>query len=128
MSTTGVTVYKHYCSHGGMLYGVYFDVEHGCEPEEIEEITGSHNCCASSSESDLKVEDECCTSNVQMYQIDTDLAVSDSKIDLINQFSFTFSSSILFSILEFKEVSTSNKAPPVLSTLERLSLFQMYLI
>lgn len=128
VSTTGVTVYKHYCSHGEMFYGIYVDVAHGCEPEEIEEVTESHDCCASSSESDLKVNYDCCTSNVHMYQIDTDLAINDFKIDFINQFSFSFSNSVLFSIPEFKEVSTSNKAPPVLSTLRRLSLFQMYLI
>ncbi|WP_207214129.1 HYC_CC_PP family protein [Brumimicrobium glaciale] len=128
VSTTGVTVYKHYCSHGGMFYGVYVDVAHGCEPEETEEAVTAHDCCATSGESGLKVEEDCCTSDVRMYQIDTDLATNDVKFEFVNNFTYSFSNSVLFSIPEFKEVSTLNKAPPVLSTLERLSLIQMYLI
>lgn len=128
ISTTGVTVYKHYCSHGGMFYGVFVDVAHGCEPEEAEEFIKTHDCCATSSDSGLKVEEDCCTSDVKMYQIDTDLSIHDFKVDFTNHFILSLSSSVSFLIPEYKEISTSNKAPPALTTQKRLSLFQMYLI
>ncbi len=128
ISTTGVTVYKHYCSHGGMFYGVFVDVSHGCEPEVSEELAEAHECCSSSNTNDLQIKEDCCTSDVHMYQIDTDLTTHEFKIDFSNHFVFSFSNSVSFSIPEYKEISISNKAPPVLTTLERLSLFQMYLI
>ena len=128
ISTTGVTIYKHHCSHGGEFYGVYVDVEHGCEPEEVEEAEIAHECCSSSDQNTIQVEDDCCESDVRVYQIDTDLASNDFKIDFINNFTLSFSNSVGFLIPEFKNIPTSNKAPPALTTLERLSLFQSYLI
>ncbi|WP_159038489.1 HYC_CC_PP family protein [Brumimicrobium mesophilum] len=128
VSTTGVTIYKHHCSHGGEFYGVYVDVEHGCEPEVIEEVEIAHECCSSGNENTLQVEDDCCDNDVQVYQIDTDLATNDVKIDFINNFALPFSNSVFVSFPEYKNISTSNKAPPSLTTLERLSLFQSYLI
>ncbi|PWH81339.1 hypothetical protein DIT68_15500 [Brumimicrobium oceani] len=128
ISTTGVTVYKHYCSHGGMFYGVYADVAHACDHKEDKQSAKNHDCCATSSETGLTIQEDCCTSDVKMYQIDIDLATNDVKFNFLTDFSFNLSNSALFSIPEFIEISTSNKAPPVLSTLERLSLFQIYLI
>lgn len=128
MSTTGVTIYKHYCSHGGEFYGVFVDVEHGCEPEAFEEASAAHECCATSSKNELQVEDDCCTSDVKVYQIDTDLNTHDFKIDFIDNFTLSYSNSVVFVIPQYRRTITSNKAPPVLTTTERLSLIQLYLI
>lgn len=128
ISTTGVTVYKHHCSHGGMFYGVFVDVSHDCEPEIVEAVNDSNECCATTSSNGLQVEEECCTSDVQMYQIDTDLATNDSKIEFVNHFTYSFSNSLYFSIPEYRVITISNKAPPALTTPKRLSLYQIYLI
>lgn len=128
VSTTGVTIYKHHCSHGGEFYGVYMDVEHGCEPEVVQEVEIAHECCSSSSEESIQDEDDCCESDVRVYQIDTDIASNDFKIDFSNNFTLPFNNWFEFIIPEQLNIHVFNKAPPVLSTTQRLSLFQMYLI
>lgn len=124
-----MTVYKHYCIHGGDFYGVFVDVSHSCETEEgAEETKDAHECCGESGDNDLRVEEKCCTSNVSIYQMDTDLATNDIKVDFINHLDYSVSSFVLFSIPANRGVLISNKAPPALTTPGRLSLFQTYLI
>lgn len=127
ISTTGVTVYKHYCNHGGVFYGVFVDVNHNCGPEQATEE--AHACCSNgSSESDFKFTEECCTSDVSFYQIDTDLISHDIEVDFVSVFTPAFSIPVTPVFPEYTKILTTNKAPPVLTISERLSLFQMYLI
>src|SRR5690554_8102177 len=111
-----------------MFYGVFVDVSHGCDSDDDKELEEAHVCCSTSKTNDLQIKEECCTSDVHMYQIDTDLATNDFKVNFINNFNLTFSNSVAFIVPEYRKIPTSNKAPPVLRTLERLSLFQFYLI
>jgi len=127
ISTTGVTVYKHYCSHGGEFYGVFMDVSHDCQPEKT--IEDSHACCDSGdNKSDFKFTEECCTSDVDFYQIDTDLIHHDTEVEFVAFFVPATSFALIAEYPEFKKIATANKAPPFLTTSKRLSLFQMYLI
>ena len=80
ISTTGVIVYKHYCSHGGVYYGIFLDVNHDCASEKT--VEDAHACCTNpnaGSEGESKFTEECCTSDVDFYQIDTDLINHDLK-------------------------------------------------
>lgn len=127
ISTTGITIYKHHCSHGGEFYGVFVDVAHDCEPEDAKEVE-KHACCSGAISKSLEVNEDCCTSDVQMYQIDTDLALNDFEINFLTPVTFSTLSSVAFSIPELAINTFPNKAPPLLTTSERLALFQIYLI
>jgi len=129
ISTTGITVYKHYCSHGGEFYGVFIDVSHDCEPEE--DVEKAHACCTTGSgdaDFEFTFTEECCTSDVDFYQIDSDLIQQNVEVDFVKVFTSSHTFEVTLSFPKYKKVIASNKAPPVLSTNERLSLFQMYLI
>lgn len=127
ISTTGVTVYKHYCSHGDASYHVFLDVNHNCEPKEV--VEEHHSCCGNEeSKDDFQLSEECCTSAVDFYQIDTDLINNDVDIAVENFYVSTISIPNTLVLPKLKKITTANKAPPSLSTNERLSLFQMYLI
>lgn len=127
ISTTGVTVYKHHCSHGGQFYGVFVDVAHDCEPEDTEEVE-KHECCTVASNKSLELKEDCCTSDIKVYQIDTDLALNDFKIDFLSPVAFSTVESVVFPTPDFAINTFPNKAPPLLTTSERLALFQTYLI
>ena len=127
ISTSGVTVYKHYCSHGGVFYGVFLDVNHNCDMEKV--VVESHACCSSgANESDFQFTEECCTSDVDFYQIDTDLITHDLKVEFAKVYTPAFSIPVTLVFPDYNKIFTANKAPPALTTTERLSLFQMYLI
>lgn len=128
ISTAGITVYKHYCSHGGMFYGVFVDVRHDCETDEVEEHEPLHECCNPSAENEFFSSEDCCTSDVNFYQIDTDLLVNDFKIDFIHHFDFNPTVASFVFVPELRISFAPNKAPPVLTTSKRLSLIQQYLI
>lgn len=127
MSTTGVAVYTHYCNHGGVFYGVFVDVNHSCELDERAEE--AHACCTIESfKSDYQFTQECCTSDVDIYHIDTDLISSDLKFDFAMVFTPVFSNLFPIPLADCNRISIANKAPPTLTNMERLSLFQKYLI
>ena len=99
ISTTGVTVYKHYCSHGGVFYGVFLDVNHDCASEKA--VEDNHACCtnpAAPNENDFKFTEECCTSDVDLYQIDTDLINHDLKFEFakVSVIAFSFPITLVF--------------------------------
>jgi hypothetical protein len=127
ISTTGVTVYKHYCSYTGVSYGVFMDVNHDCGPEEV--IEEDHACCANKGgESDFQLTEECCTSDVAFYQIDTELINHELKVGFVGCYGPVTSFPLTVVFPKSNKVVIANKAPPALTTSKRLSLFQMYLI
>nr|WP_133122139.1 hypothetical protein [Brumimicrobium salinarum] len=121
-------MYKHYCSHDGAYYGVFVDVEHECQPNSHDKDESDHSCCAIEIEGQNQFETDCCTSDVKVYQLDTDLATHDNSIDFKNHFSTTFNVLPLFAIIQVEDSKFLNKSPPALPTLKRLSFFQRYLI
>jgi len=126
ISTTGVTVYKHYCSFGGEFYGLFMDVNHDCGPDTAEEV---HACCSVKDVNyDIQIKEECCTSDVDVYQIDTDLIYQDEDVELVKTFVCSIPYAVKLPFPKVKELATSNKAPPALTLNRRLSLFQRYLL
>ncbi|RFC54522.1 hypothetical protein DXU93_05915 [Brumimicrobium aurantiacum] len=111
-----------------MLYGVFMDVEHGCDTNDLPEVKSGHDCCNPSSDDEVKIDVDCCTSKVEVYQIDSDLATNDIHIEFAKNFDCDFVHDNPSYAIERQKFSIFNKAPPVLTTLKRLSLFQMYLI
>lgn len=126
MSTTGVTVYEHYCSHDGFFYSVFVDIEHECE-DEVELVSCENDCCV------IEVGDQhgdCCSDDIHHYQLDSDIVAHDGKVEVnlplcaIAEFSFID--------LEFVEAEkptpVANSPPKTLLVTERLSQLQRYLL
>lgn len=127
MSTTGVTIYKHYCNYAGEFYGVFADVNHDCEPEIAEHPP---QCCCekTSGQYGEEISEECCTSSVELYQLDTELIYHDMAVDFVNADIFISSFKPNFSLVKNSNIGVDYHSPPVFTTSKRLSLFQRYLI
>lgn len=137
VSTTGVTVYKHYCNHEGELYRFFVNVDHECdeketEPQACHPDTHSSNveknkCCDLE---EVVVHENCCTSDVELHQIDTDLIVHDGKISIDYNSSIAFYTPVTIEyVLQNKVNQPKNNSPPFTITItERLAQLQMYLL
>jgi len=136
MSTTGVTVYKHYCNHEGELYRLFIDIEHECDSEEAQthecqfhELAAQvdeTNCC----DAEETIHENCCTDDVQVYQIDSDLIAHNGEISLDYVPVFAFSTPLVLDYIFKKHTDQpkENSPPFTIPITERLAQLQMYLL
>jgi len=135
ISTTGLTVYEHYCAHDGAFSSIFIDIEHQCTLEEEAIADLHHTCCMidmsdNHDENTKHFNDNCCEEDVLIYQIDSDLIVQNSKIAINNvPFFCTSLEKIEIPLLaEVNQLPTANSPPFILPTTELLAQLQRYLL
>lgn len=105
ISSMGVLVYEHHCSKSGTFYGISSEFDHHCDKKKKETSGACENserqCCKKPSSKE-QILDNCCTTDINWVQLDTDLSVND--VD----FKFEKDSNISF-ISDFKLFQAQSK-------------------
>lgn len=134
ISSTGVVIYEHRCSHSGDHIAFYTGVEHDCDGKQVKESNKKENssgCCKKSEKpvDEPVCKEECCSTDVSLVQIDSEYSFVESSFQFEkNNFDLNYFSDLL---LETTEVSTgSNRSPPEprISSCQKRALMQVYLI
>lgn len=130
MSTTGVAVYKHYCNQSKMAQSYFVMLESDCNMPEMAEADCQIDCCHKEKGDETQMHDDCCTNNMEYFQINSDLIIHDFKVEIPK---ILPSTQIIG--LTLTEITNEDKKglivivpPPNLTTPQRLSLIQTYLI
>ncbi len=83
ISSTGVVVYEHHCSHSETFKGFYSEVDHDCNKKKAVDHCKIEkaSCCKSIEipENIPVAEEECCTTDISIYQIDSDYTKTSSS-------------------------------------------------
>ena len=127
MSTSGVTVYKHFCAIEGISYGLASVSKEHCVLEGYK--NDKHKCCTVETTDNLQFEEECCSEDITLYQLKGDINNVEIQVKTVSIL-YGFSPS-LFQLPIFQEefVAFEQNPPPFpLTTCQRLSLVQSYLI
>lgn len=94
------------------------------------EAKEDHSCCEKLDfDYDVKVSEDCCLNEVEVLQIGTDLLNHDGNIEFVGISALGFDTPAVIGASEEPKVQIANNSPPfTLSTLERLSNLQVYVI
>lgn len=128
MSTSGIAVYKHYCNQDKIVQSYFLMPNDDCDVPEMVEEEGAHDCCHS--DDMTQMHDDCCSHNMEFYQINSDLIVHDFKVEITKNITSTPVNglTLIVDVSEQKENTVRPIPPPSLTTPQRLSLYQTYLI
>ena len=131
ISSMGVMVYEHHCSKSGTFYGISSEFHHECEDKKKEVLKqcGSTelSCCENSSNQD-QVSDNCCSTDVNWVQLDTDLSVSSIDFEFENDLNFAFTDDFKLFQPNSKINTEECRGPPPKLLKPSRSLLQTYLI
>lgn len=127
MSTTGVAVYKHYCNQSKMAQSVFVMLDNNCDMLQLAEEDCQLDYCHKDNTD--QIHDDCCSHNLEYYHINTDLFNHNFKVEIAKILPSTPINglSITESVVQQEEPVVPNP-PPSLTTPQRLSLYQIYLI
>jgi len=126
-------VFTHYCFVDDEAFTTYFNPDFTCNShKENFTVKDSHACCEktnSDNSYDFFVSDDCCSNEVNVVQIDTELITHNFNIEIIGGFPALAPEIKIFPLIkDEKEVLLHNPPPKFLMTSERLATFQRYLI
>jgi len=113
VSTTGITIYTHYCNAEGEVISSLFSDEATCDHHGV--TLHQHDCCQTKSGCSTDTQRDCCSDVSQVFKINntyyTSLLENDSpqpvEIELFNVPSFS-----LYRFTEPVEVNTYPQEPP----------------
>lgn len=131
VSSMGVLVYEHHCSQSGTFYGVFTELDHKCEKKKKEVSThcgeSEKSCCKKPSNQE-QISDNCCSTNVNWVQLDTDLSISDIDFEFEKDLNTSITSDFkIFQPQSQIKVKECRGPPPKLLKPSHSSL-QCYLI
>ena len=127
LSTTGITVYQHNCSHTGNTYiSLFTEPTDCCGSDPIEGLppccsTTNKNTCGSSKK------DDCCNTEVNTYKIDEPFDLPAKTISKISLNDLVYDSFIHIDDKDensLEEIIPENKGPSDYKSLPRYILFQ----
>jgi hypothetical protein len=133
VSSTGVVIYEHYCTKSGERSHYFTEVDDVCSSEKDAcEQTQKMTCCATNdSKKDTALEENCCFTDVSLFQLNSDYSCSDAN-ELLK---VTFSA---YSVLNYRtllgikdDCIVALRAPPPKTTLplsRKMALLQVYRI
>ncbi|MCO5267998.1 MAG: hypothetical protein M9897_03780 [Brumimicrobium sp.] len=126
ISTSGLTVYKHFCAFKGVSYNIsLLSSDDSCKKSNSKQVT--HTCCVSTPSQDLKFEKNCCNEEVDIFQIHTDLNTFH-QLDFITNFVNTYPIEIHIPVEKSIQSFLAETVPIPIPLYKRLSLVQSYLI
>lgn len=129
LSTSGISVYKHYCSLKGTSLTLFADAPNCCSPHAMMKMKHKAKECKSQHPFNQEnASDNCCSFDYLSYPINTNIVNQDIQIHAtplcfvskkINFKDYTF---------QFTSEVPPDKTPPVSSMATRLSQIQSYLL
>lgn len=132
VGSSGVAIYNHHCSVSGDESSYFVEYNKGCEDEGlVQDKQGAtrHACCFSNQQNKEEINVECCSTDFQFVQIQTDLIqhhtdeLQPIKVVLTHS-NFTLPPAVN----ESKFHNKNWRGPPVLKPQTRRALQQLYLI
>lgn len=132
LGTAGVLVFEHHCKKDGTSRSFFVANVHERDvTPEVESCKKSACCSAKEVTTDrypTLTEETCCSNSTAYLQMDTDLAINSTDVSLILTSIptnvVTIPNNLILSICS----ASDYRGPPPLSTTQRLSVFQSYLI
>lgn len=120
MSTTGVSVYKHYCNQSKIVKSHILVLDVDCQIA----------CCHIVKDYETQMQDDCCSHNMEYYHINSDLIKHNFKVEITKIHSLTPINGLTIAenLFEQEKKTVVPSPPPNPTTHQRLSLYQMYLI
>lgn len=130
MSTSGMAVYKHYCSQNELAKSYFVINDDNCDMSQMAEENREFNCCHNELDEEVQMHEDCCSHNMEFYQINSNLINHEFKSEIAK---VHLSTSINGLVLVTNELDQENTAvvpvpPPHIKPRQRLSLYQTYLI
>lgn len=97
--------------------------------EDVDSQENIHECCELNTEDAIHFGSNCCSEDINLYRIQSDLNTSQIEVEVISVF-FGLPSFVCEEFCSEKEIdkTTLDHPPKVKTTSERLSLIQSYLI
>jgi len=130
-SSMGVLVYEHHCSQAGTFYGVSSEFDHHCEDKKEEISTSCKNTeksCCEKPTNEEQISDNCCSTDVNWVQLDTDLSVNDIDFEFEKDLNTVFTSDFKLFQPQPKIKTEECRGPPPKLQKPSQSLLQTYLI
>lgn len=131
VSSMGVLVYEHHCSQSGTFYGVFSEFDHECEEKKQSMSIGcdaSEKSCCKKLSNQEKVSENCCTTDVNWVQLDTDLSINTIDFQFENDLNIAFTSDFTLFQPQSKIKIEECRGPPPKLLKPSHSILQCYLI
>ena len=129
ISSMGVLVYEHHCSQSGTFYGVYSEFDHQCEKKKVSTDCGaSEKSCCDKPSNQEEISDNCCSTDVNWVQLDTDLSINDIDFEFEKDANIAFTSNFKIFQPQPKVKIDECRGPPPKLQKPTQSHLQTYLI
>lgn len=125
MSTSGITVFKHFCVKDGVSYAWFFKSDTHCT-DRLDVETQS-TCCMHKVESEFQFSSICCSEEVNFYHLEVDYNHQSLETEIITVL-YGFFPSLFYDSFEEEVVPFYSPLNWSVTTSERLSIIQSYLI